>query len=83
MLGGAPGVGKTSLALQMATAAAREGTPALYVTYENSPENLVLKWLCASARMTPTDIERGFADLDALEIAALDQGGLVGKVRPA
>jgi replicative DNA helicase len=65
VLGGAPGVGKTTLALQFACHAAAEmGRPVLYVTFENLPENLVLKAVCRLGGVSPTAVERG-----------VDQGG--------
>jgi replicative DNA helicase len=66
ILAGAPGAGKTTLALQLAMNAARERIPALYVTYENSPSNLVGKAMCASAGVSPADVDRGTANLAAL-----------------
>ena len=65
VLGGAPGVGKTSLALQWACRAAEE-VPVLYVTYENSPQSLVLKAICRMAGISPADVDRGRADLGKL-----------------
>lgn len=72
ILAGPPGVGKTTLSLQLALHAASQRTPVIYVTYENSPANLVLKALCARARISPSQVERGFANLRALEEAALE-----------
>jgi replicative DNA helicase len=73
LLAGAPGVGKTTLALQMALHAAREA-PVLYLTFENSPGSLLTKALCSHADgrtpMTARDVVRGFADLEALQRAA-------------
>lgn len=70
LLAGGPGVGKTTLAMQLAATAAREGIPALYVTFENSPENLILKALCARAGINPRDVQRGYAEIDKLRQAA-------------
>jgi len=66
VLGGAPGVGKTSLALQWAMKAADE-VPVVYVTYENSPLNLALKAMGRLANVPPSDVERGVADLEKLQ----------------
>jgi len=66
VLGGAPGVGKTSLALQWACHAAGE-LPVLYVTYENSPVGLALKAIGRMAGVSPADVERGRADLGKLQ----------------
>jgi len=46
LLGGPPGMGKTTLAWQFATHVARD-TPVLFVTFEHAPTNLLLKALCA------------------------------------
>jgi replicative DNA helicase len=63
ILGGAPGVGKTSLALQWAcTAALERAAVVVYVTYENSPQNLALKAIGRLAGVGPAVAERGRAD---------------------
>ena len=69
VLGGAPGVGKTSLALQWACRCAEE-LPVLYVTYENSPQSLVLKAIGRMAGISPADVDRGRADLVKLREGA-------------
>ncbi|MBV9328211.1 MAG: AAA family ATPase [Chloroflexi bacterium] len=65
ILGGAPGAGKTSLALQIACEVAKQ-TPVLYLTYENAPDDLVLKAICRLALVQPGAVERGRADLSRL-----------------
>jgi replicative DNA helicase len=70
ILAGAPGAGKTTFSLQLSLHACKEGVPVIYVTYENSPPNLVLKALCAWARIPPSSVERGFADQSSLRQAA-------------
>lgn len=75
LLGGGPGMGKTSLSLQISIEACRQGIPVIYVTYENSPGNLVLKAVCARADVSPRAIERGDAhaeDLKRFKAAALE-----------
>lgn len=69
ILAGAPGAGKTTLALQLALHAARQRIPAVYVTYENSPTNLAGKALCATAGVSGSDVERGYGNLAALTVA--------------
>jgi replicative DNA helicase len=49
LVGGAPGVGKTTLALQMATAVARAGGLATYLCYEHSEEELLTRLLLMEA----------------------------------
>ena len=70
LLAGPPGSGKTTLALQLATAVARR-MPVLLVTFEHTPSNLLLKALCARAGLNPQQVQRGFADLDVLQHTAL------------
>ncbi len=72
VLAGAPGVGKTTLSLQIALHAASKGHPVIYVTYENSPVNLMTKALCSHAGISSTLLERGFADLQPLQQAVTD-----------
>ena len=62
LLAGPPGMGKTTLALQLAAAATKD-VPVVVVTFEHAPENLTLKLLCARAGMNPRDVQRGYADL--------------------
>ncbi|MCP3964396.1 MAG: AAA family ATPase, partial [bacterium] len=69
LLAGPPGMGKTSLALQMALEAARE-VPVVFVTYENTGASLLQKALCARAGLPIRDVTRGYADLEKLRVAA-------------
>jgi replicative DNA helicase len=69
ILGGAPGAGKTSLSLQIACEVARQA-PVLYLTYENAPDNLVLKAICHLAMVQPGAVQRGRADLSRLNDGA-------------
>ncbi len=63
------GIGKTTLALQLAVAATRD-VPVVVITFEHAPENLTLKLLCARAGVNPRDVQRGYADLAKLRVAA-------------
>lgn len=69
LLGGPPGMGKTTLALQLAAQATRE-VPVVFVTFENAPAMLTLKALCAAGGLNPQDVARGQADLARLRAAA-------------
>jgi replicative DNA helicase len=69
LLAGPPGMGKTTLALQLAAAATRH-VPVVVVTFEHAPANLTLKLLCARAGVNLRDVQRGYADLAKLQAAA-------------
>lgn len=69
ILAGPPGMGKTSLALQMALYVANQ-VPAIYVSFENSGESLVLKAVAARAGVSAFDAMRGKVAPDRLEEAA-------------
>ena len=69
LLAGPPGMGKTTLALQIAAAATRD-IPVVVVTFEHAPANLTLKLLCARAGVNPRDVQRGYADLAKLRSTA-------------
>jgi len=70
LLAGPPGMGKTTLALQIA-AAATQDVPVVVITFEHAPANLTLKLLCARAGVNPRDVQRGYADLTKLRTAAI------------
>jgi replicative DNA helicase len=65
ILGGAPSIGKTTLAGQWSCNAAKE-MPMLYVTFENSPRNLVLKAICRLGGIAPGEVDRGEFDKEKL-----------------
>jgi replicative DNA helicase len=69
LLAGAPGMGKTTLALQLAAAATTD-VPVVVVTFEHASANLTLKLLCTRAGINPRDVQRGYADLAKLRAAA-------------
>jgi replicative DNA helicase len=69
LLAGPPGMGKTTLALQIATAATTD-VPVVIVTFEHAPANLTLKLLCARAGVNLRDVQRGYADLAKLRSTA-------------
>lgn len=71
VLAGGPGVGKTTLSLQIAGVAS-VSVPVLFVTFENSPENLVLKAIVSRAGINTRDVERGTADLGKVANAAVN-----------
>lgn len=70
IVAGPPGAGKTSFALQLACRAAL-AVPVVYVTFENSPANLLLKCLCALAGESPSKAEQGWVEPAKLRAAAV------------
>lgn len=70
ILSGGPGIGKTTLALQIGADAASEGVPVLYVTFENSPRQLVLKGMGRVGDVNPQDVRRGTVPLKETKAAA-------------
>ena len=69
LLAGPPGMGKTTLALQVAAAATKD-VPVVIVTFEHAPAHLTLKLLCARAGVNLRDVQRGYADLAKLRHTA-------------
>ena len=74
LLGAEPGVGKTSLALQLAARTAADGTPALFVSYEESLPRLALKVLCSAADLEAKKYLDGWGDAEDLRQAAGKHG---------
>ena len=63
VLGGPPSTGKTSLALQWACHIAQTaGVPTVFVTFENTPKNLVLKAVSRLSGISATAVEQGRID---------------------
>jgi replicative DNA helicase len=58
-LGGSPGGGKTSLALNIALNAARAGYPVVYVTCDEGARRLALKMACIENEVRMSDLNRG------------------------
>ncbi len=69
VLAAEPGAGKTTLCLQWAREAAARGIPALFLTFDETPERLALKTLCATAWLPQKQYAEGFGDLAKLEQA--------------
>ena len=70
ILSGGPGTGKTTLALQMAADVSSSGVPALYVTFENSPEQLTMKGIAAAGTLNSRDVKRGRVPVEKVKAAA-------------
>jgi replicative DNA helicase len=66
LLSGGPGVGKTSLSVQVSLEVCQRGTPVMYITFENSPANLIQKIVCARAGVEPRSMERGILHSEQL-----------------
>jgi replicative DNA helicase len=54
-----PGMGKTSFALNMAVAAAREGQTVAFFSLEMSNNELIQRLICSEARISMNDMRRG------------------------
>jgi replicative DNA helicase len=74
ILAGRPGMGKTTLANLIAANVAATGVPVLYVSYENSRDNLILKHLCRLSGISETQVRRGLADPVVLGVQARSFG---------
>lgn len=55
----APGAGKTTLSNQIAYTIAASGAPVVYLTFENAPDDLVLKQIARIAGKNASNIRRG------------------------
>ncbi|MGA2134442.1 MAG: DnaB-like helicase C-terminal domain-containing protein [Bryobacteraceae bacterium] len=66
LLSGGPGVGKTSLSLQISLGICQRGTPIVYISFENSPANLIQEIVCARAAVEPRSMERGILHSEQL-----------------
>jgi len=69
ILAAEPGAGKTTLCLQWAREAAARGIPALFLTFDETPERLALKTVCAAAELEAKRYAEGRGDLGKLEAA--------------
>jgi replicative DNA helicase len=70
IVSGGPGIGKTTLALQIAADAASGEVPTLYVTFENSPRQLVLKGMGRVGDVNPRAVRRGTVPIKETRLAA-------------
>jgi replicative DNA helicase len=70
IISGGPGIGKTTFALQIGADAASGGVPTLYVTFENSPRQLVLKGIGRVGDVNPREIRRGTVPIKQTRRAA-------------
>jgi replicative DNA helicase len=66
LLGAEAGAGKTTFASQLAYETARQGYPCLFITFEETPQRLILKRLCAIANVPFSEIERGARSPDSM-----------------
>ena len=74
LLAAEPGAGKTTFALQVARQAAVMGHPVLFVTFEESPDRLVLKMLCSAAGLNLKRFTDGYGPADELRPAIQQHG---------
>ncbi|MEP7218326.1 MAG: DnaB-like helicase C-terminal domain-containing protein [Bacteroidota bacterium] len=80
LLGAGPSTGKTTLATQIAIHVARSGSPAVYVTFENSAENLIIRVACQLAELDFQDVRRGLVDPAPLGVVAREYGEIFGRI---
>jgi hypothetical protein len=70
ILSGGPGTGKTTFALQVALSVADTEAPALYLTFENTPEQLTRRGIAAVGGMDSKDVRRGRVPMKDVQAAA-------------
>lgn len=80
LLAAGPGVGKTTLATQVSKAVAGAGDPVVFVTFENSPANLLTKMLCSEAGINTRDVQSGYADPEKLQQAATKLAPVLSRI---
>lgn len=71
LLAAQPGMGKTTLTLQMATHIASHGQPVLFVSFEEPLDRLTLKAVCQVAGLEAKRYAEGYADPQEVEVAML------------
>lgn len=70
VIGGQPGVGKTAMALQIATNVAKaDGSVVVYCFAENKLENLHARMICQYSNLDARAYTRGLGDIEAFEKA--------------
>lgn len=69
-----PGMGKTTLTLQMAAHMASMGEPVLFVSFEETIERLALKAVCQRGGLEMKRYSEGYGDPKVLERAMLQHG---------
>jgi replicative DNA helicase len=71
--GGIPGVGKTAFGLQLTLGAARAGTPAVYLSAEQHPDELLTRLLAAEVNRPVVQLLDGDPNVIAAAFEVLDQ----------
>ncbi|MCL6559586.1 MAG: AAA family ATPase [Firmicutes bacterium] len=69
VVGGQPGVGKTAIALQIATATAESDAAVIYCFGENKLENLHIRMICQHSNLSAVAYTRGLGDINVLKEA--------------
>ncbi|MEP7218385.1 MAG: DnaB-like helicase C-terminal domain-containing protein [Bacteroidota bacterium] len=80
LLGAGPSTGKTTLATQISLHVARNDSPVIYVTFENSAENLIIRLACQLAGLDFQAVRRGTVDPAPLGIIAREYGEVFGRI---
>lgn len=81
LLAASPGAGKTTLALQFARRAARDGASVVYLAFDESGDRLALKLAAAAAGLVATDYLRGAANPDDITKALEAHREVLNRIR--
>lgn len=80
LLAAEPGMGKTTLTLQLAGHVAAEGIPVLFVSFEESLDRLVLKAVCQRAGLEAKRYAEGYGDPQDVERAMIENARALGSL---
>lgn len=81
LLAAEPRCGKTTLSLQIATHAAKQGYPVIFVSFEEPVEKLTLKALCGLARKRMKEFRQGIAGPEDLDRMFAEHGSTISTLR--
>ena len=82
LLAGEPGSGKTSFALCNAAAAARQGFPVLFLSFDVQSELLVMKLLCQQSEINRREMLDGVLEPGIMQTAMAAQAETFSRITP-